>query len=71
MIKNDEVSLIVNTVEGRQTIMDSYEIRRAALQHKVSYTTTLSGAKAICLALQQRSTDRVYRLQELHQELMT
>ncbi|MDP1707573.1 MAG: carbamoyl-phosphate synthase large subunit [Gammaproteobacteria bacterium] len=71
MIKNDEISLIVNTVEGRQAIMDSYEIRRAALQHKVSYTTTLSGAKAICLALQQRSTDRVYRLQELHQELMT
>ena len=73
MIKNDEITLIVNTVESRQAIADSYEIRRAALQHKVSYTTTLAGAKAVCLALQQRGTQgnvgEVYRLQDLHKEL--
>ncbi|MDO9371566.1 MAG: carbamoyl phosphate synthase large subunit, partial [Gammaproteobacteria bacterium] len=73
MIKNDEINLIVNTAESRQAIADSYEIRRAALQHKVSYTTTLAGAKAVCLALQQRGADggvgEVYRLQDLHKEL--
>jgi carbamoyl-phosphate synthase large subunit len=69
MIKNDEISLIVNTVESRQAITDSYAIRRAALQHKVSYTTTLAGAKAICLALKQLDACDVNCLQDLHQEL--
>ncbi|MEW6353628.1 MAG: carbamoyl-phosphate synthase large subunit [Pseudomonadota bacterium] len=71
MIKNDEISLIVNTVEGRQAIKDSYEIRRAALQHKVSYTTTLAGAKAVCLALKELEARTVNRLQDLHKELRT
>jgi carbamoyl-phosphate synthase large subunit len=39
---------IVNTTEGAQAIADSAEIRRAALQHKVSYTTTIAGAEATC-----------------------
>ncbi len=69
MIKNDEISLIVNTVESRQAITDSYAIRRAALQHKVSYTTTLAGAKAICLALKQLDACDVNCLQDLHREL--
>ncbi|MEO5574542.1 MAG: carbamoyl-phosphate synthase large subunit, partial [Gammaproteobacteria bacterium] len=69
MIKNDEISLIVNTAGSRQSITDSYAIRRAALQHKVSYTTTLAGAKAICLALTQLDALAVNRLQDLHQEL--
>jgi carbamoyl-phosphate synthase large subunit len=46
MIKNGEVSFIVNTTEGAQAIADSAEIRRAALRHKVSYTTTIAGAEA-------------------------
>ena len=66
MIKNNEISLIVNTTEGAQAIADSAEIRRAALQHKVSYTTTISGAEAICLALKQLDIQSVNRLQDLH-----
>ncbi|MFQ5488924.1 MAG: carbamoyl-phosphate synthase large subunit, partial [Gammaproteobacteria bacterium] len=38
MIKNDEISLIINTTEGKQAIADSYAIRREALLHKVTYT---------------------------------
>ncbi|MCL5668641.1 MAG: carbamoyl-phosphate synthase large subunit [Gammaproteobacteria bacterium] len=71
MIKNDEVSLIVNTVEGRQAIADSAEIRRAALQHKVCYTTTLAGAHAVALALQEPQQMQVYRLRDLHKELVS
>jgi len=66
MIKNDEVSFIVNTTEGAKAIADSAEIRRAALQHKVSYTTTIAGAEATCLALKQTDRLRVNRLQELY-----
>lgn len=66
MIKNDEFSLIINTTEGKKAIKDSAAIRRAALQHKVSYTTTLSGGEAICLALKQAETTNVNRLQDLH-----
>ncbi len=66
MIKNDEFSLIINTTEGKKAIVDSAEIRQTALQHKVSYSTTLSGAEAICLALKQGEKMSVNRLQDLH-----
>jgi carbamoyl-phosphate synthase large subunit len=66
MIKNDEFRLIINTTEGKKAIADSAAIRRAALQHKVSYTTTMSGGEAICLALKQADSTHVNRLQDLH-----
>jgi carbamoyl-phosphate synthase large subunit len=66
MIKNREINLIVNTTEGAQAIADSAAIRRAALQHKVNYTTTISGAEATCLALKQLDVVSVNRLQDLH-----
>ncbi|WP_303903886.1 carbamoyl-phosphate synthase large subunit [Thiohalomonas denitrificans] len=69
MIKNDEISFIVNTTEGKQAIADSYLIRREALQHKVTYTTTLAGAAATCVAMKQRNSTEVTRLQDLHREL--
>ncbi|MEK8015770.1 MAG: carbamoyl-phosphate synthase large subunit [Candidatus Parabeggiatoa sp.] len=68
-IKNDEISFIVNTTSGKQAIADSYTIRRTALQHKVSYTTTIAGARATMLALKTRDVTDVNRLQDLHQEL--
>ncbi|MCW9004919.1 MAG: carbamoyl-phosphate synthase large subunit [Gammaproteobacteria bacterium] len=69
MIKNDEIALIVNTTEGKKAIADSFTIRAAALQHKVTYTTTLAGARATCMALQYQSENEVNRLQDLHQEI--
>jgi len=70
MIKNDEIKLIINTTEGKQAIADSYTIRAAALQHKVSYTTTLAGARATCMALKSQSgNEEVNRLQDLHKEV--
>ena len=66
IIKNNEISFIVNTTEGAKAIVDSAAIRRAALQHKVSYTTTLAGAEATCLALQHGTALAVNRLQELY-----
>ena len=69
MIKNDEINLIVNTTEGSQAIADSATIRSNALQHKVTYTTTLAGGYALCRALKQSDLGEVNRLQDLHQEI--
>ncbi len=69
LIKNDEIDLIVNTTEGKQAIADSYSIRREALMHKVSYFTTVAGARAMALALRQLGSGEVFRLQALHEEL--
>ena len=68
-IKNDEISFIVNTTEGKQTIADSFTIRRNALQHQVSYTTTIAGARATMLALKTLSVTEVNCLQDLHKHL--
>ena len=69
MIKNDEISLIINTTEGTQAIADSGTIRSNALQHKVTYTTTLAGGDAMCLAMSQGDSKEINRLQTLHQEM--
>ncbi len=70
MIKNDFFSIIVNTTEGKQAIADSREIRCSALQHKVSYTTTMSGAEAYCMAVKQLDDVDVNSLQELHEQAL-
>ncbi len=71
-IKNNEIALIINTTEGKQAIADSYSIRREALLRKVSYTTTIAGARATCLALDYLEDGKqVYCLQDLHKELTT
>ena len=71
MIKNDEISLIINTTEGKKAIADSYTIRASALQGKVSYTTTIAGAQATCRALNYLEQNSVTRLQDMHAEILT
>ncbi|MGI1678937.1 MAG: carbamoyl-phosphate synthase large subunit [Cellvibrionaceae bacterium] len=69
MIKNDEITIVINTTEGRQAIKDSASIRRGAENHRVYYTTTLAGARAICMALRFGQQQQVRRLQDLHQRI--
>ncbi|MCP5158749.1 MAG: carbamoyl-phosphate synthase large subunit [Gammaproteobacteria bacterium] len=69
LIKNDEIDLIINTTEGKLAIADSFSIRREALMHKVSYTTTIAAARATCQALRELDNGSVNCLQELHREL--
>ena len=66
LVKNKRVDLIINTTEGRKAIADSATIRRLALQHKVCYTTTLTGGEAIAIALRYKNASTVRRLQSLH-----
>ena len=69
LIKNGEIVYIVNTTEGKQAIADSFSIRREALQHRVTYSTTVAGARALVHSLDFRSDGEVHSLQELHKEL--
>ena len=69
MIKNDEISLIVNTTEGKQAIKESHSIRVAAVHRKVTYYTTLPAATATCDALDHLDNVVVNRLRDLHREI--
>jgi len=69
LIKNGEIDLIVNTTEGKQAIADSYSIRRSALKQGISYSTTMAGAQATCMALEYTDTHTVRSLQALHLHL--
>lgn len=70
MIKNDEISMIINTTEGRQATKDSASIRRSAESHFVYYTTTLAGGEAVSQALRFGSdNEQVRSVQSLHQRL--
>ena len=50
-MKNGEVQLVFNTTEGKQSLADSYEIRRSALMMKIPYFTTSAGALAAAQAI--------------------
>jgi carbamoyl-phosphate synthase large subunit len=69
LIKNGDIAFIVNTTEGKQAIADSFSIRREALQQRVTYSTTVSGARALLHSLDFRDSDDVNSLQQLHREL--
>jgi carbamoyl-phosphate synthase large subunit len=69
MIKNDEIVFIVNTTEGKQATRDSTAIRKAAVQRRVTYFTTLTAGLASCEAIDQLDAVDVNRLQDLHQEI--
>jgi carbamoyl-phosphate synthase large subunit len=53
LMKNGEVQLIFNTTEGRQSHLDSYSIRRTALDMKIPCYTTASAARAAILSLRR------------------
>ena len=67
MIKNNEINLIINTVgDKRSAVQDSYSIRHAVLQARVTYFTTLAGARAACIGMANIRELKVYDLQKLH-----
>lgn len=52
MIKNNEIQFIINTPGGKDTKADGVLIRSGAVQYKIPYTTTLSGAQAAVNAIE-------------------
>jgi carbamoyl-phosphate synthase large subunit len=69
LIVSGAVQLLINTPLGKLTARDDYLIRRAALQHRVPYTTTMSAAAAACEAIEslRRSERSVRCLQEWYE----
>jgi carbamoyl-phosphate synthase large subunit len=58
-IIDGEVDLIINTTVGKQTIMDSFSIRRTALDRQVPYVTTIRGAMAVVKAIDAMKREKV------------
>ncbi len=70
MIKNNEIDMVINTVEEkRQAITDSRSIRTSALAAKVTVYTTIDGAHAACMGIRHLAGLEVYSVQALHAEL--
>jgi hydroxymethylbilane synthase len=64
---NNEIDLVINTTEGKQSIEDSSSIRQSALRSKTFCTTTMFGAFAVMEALKTDEDDWVYTpLQEIN-----
>jgi len=51
-IINGDVQIVINTVEGVQSISDSYTIRRSVIDLNVAYFTTVPGALAAVLGIE-------------------
>ena len=71
MIKNDEIALVINTVEERRNaIADSRQIRTSALLARVTTFTTIAGAEAAVEGMKYLDNLTVHSLQELHAQLV-
>ncbi|MDC2973359.1 ATP-grasp domain-containing protein, partial [SAR86 cluster bacterium] len=66
LMKNNDVNLVINTTEGRESIQDSSSIRRTALDQKICCTTTIQGAKAICEVLSKKVDWTYQKLQDMN-----
>ncbi|MCX8070144.1 MAG: carbamoyl phosphate synthase large subunit, partial [Thermodesulfovibrionales bacterium] len=70
MIKNRELSYIINTVTGAQAQKDSMSIRRSAIQYGISYSTTIAGARAAVTAIERIKSKQmtIKSIQEYHKK---
>jgi carbamoyl-phosphate synthase large subunit len=70
MIKNNEIALVINTVEERRNaIADSRQIRTSALLARVTTFTTIAGAEAAVEGMKYLDNLSVHSIQELHAQL--
>lgn len=58
-IQDRQIAWIVNTSLGKRTTEDSYQIRRAALDFHIPYTTTMTGAAAVVKAMEELSKNEI------------
>jgi carbamoyl-phosphate synthase large subunit len=70
MIKNNEIALVINTVEERRNaIADSRQIRTSALLARVTTFTTIAGAEAAVEGMKYLDNLSVISIQEMHSQL--
>ncbi|ANZ22374.1 carbamoyl phosphate synthase large subunit [Buchnera aphidicola (Diuraphis noxia)] len=68
-LKNREYSYIVNTTSSQQGIKDAKLICSSALQYNVHYDTTINGAFATVIALNENPIKNFMSLQEMHKKI--
>ncbi|MBU6282220.1 carbamoyl-phosphate synthase large subunit, partial [bacterium] len=70
-ILSGEVAFVVNTTSSAESVIDSFSIRRTALETRTPYMTTIAGAVAASLGMAARAKQRleVRTLQEWHRDL--
>ncbi|HYA31751.1 MAG TPA: carbamoyl-phosphate synthase large subunit, partial [Thermodesulfovibrionales bacterium] len=70
LIKNKEISFVINTVSGAQAQKDSFSIRQSALQYRVPFTTTITGANAVVRAIEMLLKRKIHikSLNEYHRD---
>ena len=66
-IKNQTIALMINTPAGEKTISDDHQIRQAAVQYGVPYTTTLAGARAAVSGIESLKRDPAVRIRSLQE----
>jgi len=67
MLKNNEIVLVINTVEERRNaITDSRQIRTSALLAQVTTFTTIAGAEAAVEGMRYMDALDVISVQEMH-----
>ena len=72
MIKNNEIALVINTVEERRNaIADSRQIRISSLLARVTTFTTIAGAEAAVEGMKYLDNLNIYSLQEMHLQLQS
>ena len=70
LLKNGDISMVVNTVEEkRSAIADSRALRTTALAQRITYYTTIAGARAAVEGMRHLDTLEVYSVQSLHRKL--
>ncbi len=71
MIKNNEICLVINTVEERRNaITDSRAIRTSSLLARVTTFTTIAGAEAAVEGMKYMDKLGVISVQEMHAQLV-
>ena len=70
LIRNHEISLIINTPIGRLSKIDDSYIRMLAIQYKIPYMTTIAAANATVLGIKEarRGETPLKSLQEYQRE---
>ncbi len=63
-MKNGDVQLVFNTTAGKQSLKDSFSLRRTALTQKIPYFTTAAAARATVQSIREISKDD-YRVESL------
>lgn len=58
-IRNRQVQLVINTTEGKKAMSDSKSLRRAALENKVPYVTTVAGSVAVGEAVEALASGKL------------